>query len=148
MKQNTGSAESQATRTVREALASGRPITYIRSSEEGRIARVLRDAGNGTPVWTWTLTEGLRLGDAAPQPDTRAPRAALDFIAGHSGAGIFHLRDFHEPLRESAEIRRRLRDLHESCLDRQKFVSASSEALRVAARTELTTLFERARPRT
>ena len=44
---------------------------------------------------------------------TQTPRGALDFIVAHQGAGIFHLKDFHEPLRESAEIRRRLRDVYE-----------------------------------
>ena len=39
---------------------------------------------------------------------------------------IFHLKDFHEPLRESAEIRRRLRDVYESCRGQRKFVVITS----------------------
>ena len=34
--------------------------------------------------------------------------------------------DFHEPLRDSPEIRRRVRDLYEACLDRGKFVFIGS----------------------
>ena len=68
------------------------------------------------PVWTWSLTEGMRR-DGAPgrAGHRRTPREALDFIVAHEGAAIFHLKDFHEPLRESSEIRRRLRDVYESC---------------------------------
>src|SRR5262249_17443293 len=50
----------------------------------------------------------------------------LDFIASYSDGAIFHLKDFHEPMRASAEIRRRLRDLYERCFDTGKFVVISS----------------------
>ena len=65
--------ESRAAKTVREIFESGRPLTYIRSSEEQRVARVLKEVGQnlrGTsalPIWTWSLTEGMRReGEAAP----------------------------------------------------------------------------------
>ncbi|HYK16984.1 MAG TPA: hypothetical protein VEV37_03130, partial [Bryobacteraceae bacterium] len=110
-------AESRAGRTIRDIFESGRPLTYIRTSEEQRVGTVLREVAEGPfsreplPIWTWSLTEGLQRDDVR-QPGTEAPRAALDFIATHTGAAIFHLKDFHEPLRESAEIRRRLRDVY------------------------------------
>src|SRR5271165_7075074 len=52
--------ESRASRTIREVFASGRPLTYVRSSEEQRVARVLREVGEGigATVWTWSQTEG------------------------------------------------------------------------------------------
>jgi hypothetical protein len=37
-----GPAESRAARQIRDIFASGRPLTYIRSSEEQRVRRVLR----------------------------------------------------------------------------------------------------------
>src|SRR4051794_2747976 len=104
--------ESRAAQTVREVFESGRPLTYIRSSEEQRVARVLAEAGDGIPVWTWSETEGLRRGDESPEPGTQSARGALDFIIGYKGSAIFHLEDFHEALRSSAEIRRRLRDFY------------------------------------
>ena len=64
--------------------------------------------------------------EAAPEKDTETPRGALDFIVAHQGPGIFHLQDFHEPLRESAATRRRLRDVYQSCLDQNKFTVISS----------------------
>ena len=124
--------ESRALASLREIIQSGRPIAYIRSPEEHRIAQLLAEAAerffpSPVPVWTWTLTEGLRKGaDAVVDAATVNPRVALDFIAAHDGAAIFHLKDFHEPLREAPEIRRRMRDLYDVCFDRTKFVIISS----------------------
>jgi hypothetical protein len=96
------------------------------------VASVLREvaghlfASGPVPVWTWSLTEGMQRDGEAAVAGTAGARAALDFIDAHKDAAIFHLKDFHEPLRESAEIRRRLRDLYESCRDRRKFVVITS----------------------
>jgi len=117
---------------LREIFQSGRPLTYIRSAEEQRIGRVLREVGRAlhgsqtVPVWTWSLTQGLLGDDGVAETGTLDPREALDFIGAHKHAAIFHLKDFHEPLRESPQLRRRLRDLYESCLDQRKFVVISS----------------------
>ena len=86
------------------------------------------------------------LRDGASESGTTAPRAALDFIAAHQGAGIFHLKDFHEPLRESAEIRRRLRDLAELCLDQGKFVVITSPVRFIPEEIERSVLFLELRP--
>jgi SpoVK/Ycf46/Vps4 family AAA+-type ATPase len=134
MEQPTGSfpPESRAGKTLREIFESGRPLTYIRSAEEQRIARVLREAGqrffNSTqaPVWTWSITEGMRREDGEAGPGVNEPRQALDFIAAHKEPAIFHLKDFHDPLRESSAIRRRFRDLYDACFDQRKFVVISS----------------------
>jgi hypothetical protein len=124
--------ESRSLRTLREIIESGRPLTYMRSAEEQRVAGLLRDAAQALfatplPVWTWSLTEGMhRDGAAVAEAQPLGARSALDFIAAFDGPAIFHLKDFHEPLREAAEIRRRLRDLYEACLDHGKFVVISS----------------------
>jgi len=124
-------SNSRALTTLLEILQSGRPLVYIRSTEEGRVADLLREAGRQLrpsipiPVWTWSLTEGLSREDEAEAP-ALDPREALDFIAEHAEGGIFHLKDFHEPLQNSAAVRRRLRDLYHLCLDRQKFIVITS----------------------
>jgi SpoVK/Ycf46/Vps4 family AAA+-type ATPase len=143
--------ESRAAKTLREAFHSGRPLTYIRSAEEQRIARVLREVGlrlesTPTPVWIWSLTEGMHRDGEAPQAGTESPRAALDFIAACKEAAIFHLKDFHEPLRESPEIRRRLRDLYESCLDRHKFIVVSSPVRAIPEELDRSFLYLELRP--
>ncbi len=73
--------ESRAAKTIREIQESGRPLAYIRTAEEQRVATVL--AALPQDVWTWTLTEGLRRASRAAEPGTESPRAALDFIAAH-----------------------------------------------------------------
>jgi SpoVK/Ycf46/Vps4 family AAA+-type ATPase len=149
--------ESRAARMVREIFESGRPIAYIRSSEEQRVAKVLCEVAAGLPalVWTWSATEGMRRGLAPAQAGTESPRAALDFIVAHpsfpaqgrtEGSAIFHLKDFHEPLRDSAEIRRRLRDVHEQCLDKGKFVVITSPVRSLPEEVERSVLFTELRP--
>jgi SpoVK/Ycf46/Vps4 family AAA+-type ATPase len=144
--------ESRAARTVREIFESGRPLTYIRSAEEQRVVRILDEVAQGPiaatplPVWTWTVTEGMRHEGEPAQPSTQAPRAALDFILAHQGAAIFHLKDFHEALRESAEIRRRLRDVYEAGMDRQKFTVISAAVQYIPEELERSMVFVELRP--
>jgi len=145
-------AESRAARILREVFESGRPLTYVRTSEEQRAGRVLREVGlrlfapTPLPVWTWSLTEGMHRDGHAPVAGTLDARGALDFIATHRDAAIFHLRDFHEPLRESADIRRRLRDIYESCRGKRKFVVITSPVRAVPEELERSLLYLELRP--
>ena len=131
---------------------SGRPITYIRSSEEQRARMLLEEVARGLlasgpiPVWTWSVTEGMRSAEGAAEAGTETPRTALDFVTAHKGAGIFHLKDFHEPLRDSSEIRRRLRDVYESCLDQNKFVVITSPVRFIPEEIERSMIFLELRP--
>jgi SpoVK/Ycf46/Vps4 family AAA+-type ATPase len=143
--------ESRAAKTISGILQSGRPLTYIRSVEEQRVAKLLREVASNLftsplPVWTWSLTEGLLRDRQAAEPGTQDPRKVLDFIASHNGAAIFHLKDFHEPLRESAEIRRRLRDVYHSCLDQRKFVVITSPVAFIPEEIERSVMFLELRP--
>src|SRR5450759_1681792 len=150
MEQTTNSpvAESRAAQILREVFESGRPLTYVRTSEEQRAGRVLREVGlrlfapTAVPVWTWSLTEGMHRDGQAAEAGTHDARGALDFIAAHADAAIFHLRDFHEPLRESAEIRRRLRDIYESCRGQRKFVVITSPVRAIPEELERSLLSE------
>jgi hypothetical protein len=141
------SVESRAAKTVREIFESGRPLTYILSPEEQRVARVLDEVSQNLrglsplPVWTWSSTDGLRRDGEVSHAAGTAARGVLDFIMAHPGSAIFHLKDFHEPLRESAEIRRRLRDVYESCLDQHKFVVITSPVRFIPEEVERSILF-------
>ncbi len=150
--QQKSKRESRAAATIREIFQSGRPLTYVRTAEEQRVARVLVEVAAGweasgpMPVWTWTLTEGLRRNEEAVMAGTETPRGVLDFIIASEARGIFHLKDFHEPLRDSAETRRRLRDLYESCLDRRKFVVITSAVRYIPEELDRNILFLELRP--
>jgi len=141
---NQPSIESRAARTIREVFASGRPLVYIRSTEEQRVARLL--SGMGLPVWTWRLTEGMQRNNGTSEAGTQEPRAALDFIIAHQDEAIFHLKDFHEALRDSAEVRRRLRDVYQGCLQRRKFVVITSPVRFIPEEVERSVAFLELRP--
>jgi len=144
--------ESRAGKTFREVFESGRTLTYIRSAEESRIGSVLREVAaqlfdfTPLPVWTWSLTEGMTRGGETAEPGAGTPRGALDFIVTHDGSGIFHLKDFHEPLRESAEIRRRLRDVYEHCRGQRKFIVITSPVRFIPEEVERSMLYLELRP--
>jgi SpoVK/Ycf46/Vps4 family AAA+-type ATPase len=123
--------ESHALNEIRGLIQAGRPVVYVLSHEEGRVAEILKEAANTifpnpVPLFTWTVTEGMRGAEGFVQAGDGGPRAALDFVAAHEGAALFLLKDFHEPIRQSAAVRRRLRDIYASCLDTGKFVFLSS----------------------
>ena len=88
----------------------------------------------------------MRRDGEAPAVGTTTPRDALDFIASHTGAAIFHLKDFHEPLRESAQTRRRLRDLYESCAAHGKFVVISAPVRYIPEELERSVMYLDLRP--
>jgi len=127
-------SESGARKTwgpLAEVFAAGRPLSYVRSADEGRVVELMRAAAGGAfaapvPLWIWTATEGVRRDGADEPGEPLGAREALDFVSHHEGPGLFLLKDFHQPIRDSADIRRRLRDLYESCIDTGKFVVVSS----------------------
>jgi len=130
MKPSENALESRAYRSLKEMFQGGRPLIFVCTSEEGRVRMLLQQASerlfrSRTPVWSWSLTLGLI------SPDGRAvekfgPLAVLDFIASCSEPGIFQLKDFHQFMQEDAQIRRRLRDLYEVCVDSGKFLVITS----------------------
>lgn len=121
---------SRALARLKDLIDAGRPLIYIHSAEEARVQLLVQEAAQKlfpkpVPVYTWTITDGLRGADGAPVSATNEPRAALDHILSHQGAALFVLRDFHDAL-HSEEVRRRLRDLYTACLDIGKFVIIAS----------------------
>jgi hypothetical protein len=124
--------ESRAAAELRGLFQSARPILFIRSSEERRVNDLLDKLAASVfpapvPVWTWTLTQGLRRNDAAEAAGERLdPREVLEWIGAHGEKGIFQLRDFHVFMRDIPEVRRRLRDLYLELLDSGKFIVITS----------------------
>ncbi|MEP7365248.1 MAG: AAA family ATPase [Acidobacteriota bacterium] len=142
---------SRTARALRDAFLSGRPIVFIRTSEEERVGRILNEVGavlldEPVPVWSWSVTAGLRRGSEPAQPGTDTATAVLDFIANHPHPGIFQLKDFHESMRDAATVRRQLRDLYESCRDRNKFMVISSPVRLVPVELERSVLYIDLRP--
>jgi len=130
--------ESRAAAELRGLLQSGRPLLYIRSSEERRVNDLLEKAARKAfpepvPVWTWTVTQGLRRNDGSAPAEMLDARQVLDRIAAHGEKGIFQLRDYHVFLGGDADVRRRMRDLYLELLDRGKFVVIASAVAEIPA---------------
>ncbi len=130
-------ASNRSLAAIKELVDAGRPLIYLKSAEEERVQHLLLDAAqqlfsSPVPVFTWSVTEGLRGSDGTSVGETTVqPRAALDWIIGYEGPALFNLRDFHDPIRHSPEVRRRLRDLCEACFDRGKFTFVSSPVIHI-----------------
>ena len=144
--------ESRAARSIRESFQSGRPLTYIHSPEEHRVVRILEEVSRSfagaqpLPLWTWSITDGMRCGGGRVENVAATARGALDFILAYPEQAIFHLKDFHEPLRESAEVRRRLRDVYEHCREREQYVVITSPVRYLPEEIERSVLFLELRP--
>ncbi|NLX21765.1 MAG: AAA family ATPase [Phycisphaerae bacterium] len=106
---------------VRNLLDAGRPLIYLQTPEEERAVRLLQAAAPETPLLTWSVTEGLLDGKRTLASQADGPRGILDFVIAHTKPAIFLLKDFHEFLASSAEVRRRLRDLYHACVRKGKF---------------------------
>lgn len=105
---------------------AGRPLIYLQTSEEdraiGALARIARERRGGpVDLFLWSVTEGLLLNGKPVAKQPEGPRGILDFIIAHDQPAIFVLKDFHEFLRDTIDIRRRLRDLYYQCLNTGKF---------------------------
>jgi hypothetical protein len=127
---------SRALAQIKELVDAGRPLIYIKSPEETRVQQLLAEAAvrlfaAPVPVYTWTATEGMHGPDGKAVAKTAEPRVALDAIIAHEGPALFNLRDFHDPIQASSEIRRRLRDVYASCFDSGKFVFITSPVVAI-----------------
>lgn len=134
---------------VQGLIHAGRPLIYIQSPEEDRVIGLLRqiadELGDGrADLYLWSVTEGLQHNGKPVKNQPEGPRGIVDFIVAHDRPDIFVLKDFHEFIRDAADIRRRLRDLYYRCLDTGKFTVICSpvkcipeEIAREVAFTEL-----------
>jgi len=125
--------QSRSLATVQGIIDAGRPLIYIQSAEEDRVIRVLsliaeQQRGGRVDLLLWSVTEGLQQNGKPLKNQPAGPRGILDFIVAHDKPGIFLLKDFHDFIRDAAEIRRRLRDLYYGCLDTGKFAVICSPA--------------------
>jgi AAA+ superfamily predicted ATPase len=103
------------TRDLRILLASSHPLVFVETREEDRALRIIRRAAAEleTPVWTWSVTRGLRRDGAESQYGTEPLDAALGFIEERRQPGVFVLTDAG-PLLDNAASRRRLREVAQS----------------------------------
>lgn len=112
---------------LRNMITAGRPLIFLQTPEEERVTRLLvelaRDTGSGAlDFFVWSMTDGLTHEGKPTKSQPDGAKGVLDFVLGHKGRAIFLLEDFHEFMRDSAEVRRRLRDVYQGCLGQDKYV--------------------------
>ncbi|WP_339676133.1 AAA family ATPase [uncultured Zhongshania sp.] len=101
---------------LRLIIESRIPVIVIETWEEKRALTLLSKLGIqlGLPVFAWSITEGLRRSDydqAANQPLTAEPEAALKHIRSGKLAGIYTLCDIHPFLNDEPRIIRLIKDI-------------------------------------
>lgn len=125
--------QSKSLAAIQGIIDAGRPLIYIQSAEEDRVIGLLtriaeERRGGRIELFLWSVTEGLQQNGKPLKNQPDGPRGILDFIVGHDKPAIFLLKDFHEFIRDTVDIRRRLRDLYYECLDTGKFAVVCSPA--------------------
>jgi SpoVK/Ycf46/Vps4 family AAA+-type ATPase len=115
------------------------PLIYILSSEEKRVEKSIADVLHSrereknykTKIYTWSVTEGVRLGKE-PQGDSKDPLKALRFVveAKADERAVFILRDLHAYLK-NPEVVRLLRDIGRKLKEELKTVFLISPLLAI-----------------
>ena len=115
------------------------PLIYILSSEEKRVEKSIADVLQSrerekhykTKIYTWSVTEGVRLGKE-PQGDSKDPLKALRFVveAKADERAVFILRDLHAYLK-NPEVVRLLRDIGRKLKEELKTVFLISPLLAI-----------------
>ena len=101
---------------LRHLLATKTPILLVISDNEDRVEEAikggLRALPAGSETWSWTVTEGLRMGRNVVQ-GTGAVAEALNAAAKLNRPAVFFFKDLHAVLRAAPDpwLIRRLKDL-------------------------------------
>ncbi len=122
----TPATDNKGLAAIRSLLDAGRPLIYIQSAEEDRVLGLLAEIarehrGGPLDLLVWSLTEGLQQDGKPHKPQPGGARGILDFIIDCARPALVVLKDYHEAIGSSAEVRRRLRDVYYACLDKGKF---------------------------
>ena len=101
------------TRDLRVLLASRYPLILARTRDETHLMGLVFRAAStlGLPVWTWSLTAGLRKEPGGSSVfQSQDPDQALRFVEDQRSPGVFVFRDLAEPMRDPVVLRR-LKDI-------------------------------------
>lgn len=122
------------TEKIRKAIIAQYPLIYLLTWEEDRaeklVTAIARSFAQPVPVYSWTLSEGLR--DAKSLiPATTDPVKVLDFIIKEGERGFYLLKDFPSLLENNHHLIRKLRDTYYQLRDKLKFVMLISPQIHI-----------------
>ncbi len=96
---------------IGQAVLSGRPLIFIRSSEEDRLQHHLRTLAQAMnkSLWTWQANTGLNTGDGF-RPDTQDAAKTLDYLCSLQDLPLVWFKDLDHHYNPA--VIRSLRDLY------------------------------------
>lgn len=132
---------NKALNALNDLVEAGRPVIYVQTPEEDRLLALLaqmadRQGGGKTERFVWSITEGLTERDRRYKTQPEGARGILDFAVAYPTPAFFLLKDFHDFLSESADVRRRLRDAYHDCMNTGKFIFICSPLKLIPAEIE------------
>jgi len=102
--------------SLRQSLATRRPLLLLRSPEERRVIKALAGLAGDTPVIEWACTRGF---DRPPggDDDFRDPVAAIEAVIQEARPGWYVFKDLSVFMADTAVVRA-LRDAYDALRDR------------------------------
>ena len=101
---------------LKHALATRRPILFLRSPEERRVIDALKQAAGDLPVTEWSGTRGFDRG-FGNNPEYRDPVSAVEALIQENKPGYYVLKDLSVYL-DNATVVRALRDAYDAFRER------------------------------
>jgi len=129
---------------ARKLVAARYSLIFVQTHEEERLVRILSELATKMfpkpiPLFSWTLTEGLKLSAMSPDPDAEAPApdadttdplVALDAVVDYPRNAMFIFRDLHRQL-DRPTLVRKMRDVHATMSDNYKSVFMSGAVFNI-----------------
>ena len=136
--ESLGGMSASWTRTYRalaRLVASRRPLIFLRTFEEGRALRLVRQVATNVfkaeaTVLEWSSTLGLREGSSPAAKGSADPTVALESVVDTPAPGLFVFWDLH-PFFDDPRVVRRLREACGTLKDDNRTVVVVSPQARV-----------------
>lgn len=110
---------------IKKAIIAQYPIIYLRTWEEDRAEKVIsaiaKSFAQAVPIYTWTISDGLRDTRSAV-PATNEPIKALDFIMKEGERGFYLFKDLSNFFPNNHALVRKLRDAYYQLKDKARFI--------------------------
>ncbi|MEP7029133.1 MAG: AAA family ATPase, partial [Candidatus Eisenbacteria bacterium] len=116
-------------------IQSRHPLVVVECDDEARLlARLADSCGTlGLPLFTWTVTEGIRrMGAASPVYETAEPAKALAHIEAAASPGVYAFCDL-SPYLTDARLVRRLREVAQAADAQRATLVLSGPAIELPA---------------
>jgi len=102
---------------LQQAVATRRPVLFLRSPEERRVLDALRKTAGNRAVVGWSCTRGFEQAFGEKGTDYRDPVTAIEAVVEHADTGFYVFKDLPVFMDRSAVLRA-LRDAYDALRER------------------------------